>query len=93
MFAFLSLIPSFLLGSVFNVHTYVGVFLGACFAPLWVKIWAWLSAQIVKMFPKAAPIIADVNVVANDVVKVVTPVANDINAVVTPPAGPSATKH
>ena len=93
MFAFITPVLSFLFESLFNAHTYVGVFLGACFSPLWVKIWSYISAQIVKVFPKAAPIIADVNVVANDVVKVVTPIANEVDAVVTPakviPSGPA----
>jgi len=93
MFSFITPVLSFLFESLFNAHTYVGVFLGACFSPLWVKIWSYISAQIVKVFPKAAPVIADVNAVATDVVNVITPIANQVDAVVTPakviPAGPA----
>jgi len=91
----LDTVMSFVWGSFLNVHTYVGVFLGAVFAPLWVKIWNYLAAFIVKKDPGAAPIIADVTNVANEVVAVVTPVANEVNAIVTPavlPAGPGPAK-
>ena len=84
MFSFITPVLSFLFESLFNAHTYVGVFLGACFSPVWIKIWSFISAQIVKVFPKAAPVIAEVDNVASDVVKVVTPIANEVNAVVTP---------
>jgi|SRR5579859_668477 len=92
MFNFVTPVLSFMFDSLFNAHTYAGIFLGAVFSPLWVKIWAFVSAKVVKMFPKAAPVIAEVDNVASDVVKVITPVANQVDAVVTPakviPAGP-----
>jgi hypothetical protein len=91
MFSFITPVFSFLFDSLFNAHTYVGVFLGACFSPLWVKIWSYVSAKIVALFPKAAPVITEVDNVAAAVVADITPVANAVDAVVTPakvlPAG------
>ena len=90
MFAFITPVFSFLFESIFNAHTYVGVFFGIVFAPLWIKIWDVGTSWIISKDPKAAVVVADVTDVANDVVKVVTPIANDINADVSKvlPAGP-----
>ena len=77
-------IVSFLFSSMFNVHTYVGIFLGAVFAPVWIMIANYLKALVVKKDPSAAPVIAEAQAVEAAVVAAVTPavVAVETNAAV-----------
>lgn len=92
---FTSVIESIVSGSLLNPHFFLGVFLGAVFAPLWVKIWNYAASFIVKKDPNLTPVVAEVTTVATDVVNAVTPVANEVNAIVTPavlPSGTSTTK-
>ena len=68
-------IVSFLFSSMFNVHTYVGIFLGAIFAPVWMMIGNYLKALVIKSNPSAAPYIAEAQAIESAVVAAVTPVA------------------
>ena len=79
-----SSVLSFILGSLFSAHTYVGIFLGACFAPVWVGVWNWLKALIIKKDPKAAVVVTEVQDVANAVVADITPVADIVKSETTP---------
>ncbi len=80
-----STIFSFLLDSMLNGHTYVGIFLGAVFSKLWIAIYNYLKALIIKVDPAAATVINDVTTVTGEVVDVVTPVADQVITDVTPP--------
>lgn len=81
-----STIMGIITGSFFDLHTYVGIFLGTCFAPVFVSIWKWLKAFIIKKDPAAATVVNEIQDVANAVVADITPVADIVKATTTTPA-------
>lgn len=73
-----SSVMSFIMGSFFDLHTYVGIFLGVVFAPMWVKVWSWLKALVVKKDPAAATIVTEVQDVADAVIADIKPAADAV---------------
>lgn len=83
-------VMSFIMGSFFDLHTYVGIFLGVVFAPMWVKVWSWLKALVIKKDPAAATIVTEVQDVADAVIADIKPAADAVAAVVDAPKAPKA---
>jgi hypothetical protein len=69
---------SYMMGSLVDAHTYVGIFLGVVFAPLWTKIWTFGSSYIVKKFPVMGVVFDKISSMASAFVKLVTPVAKEV---------------
>lgn len=78
MFDSIISILTYMLSSLIDAHTYIGVFLGVCFAPLWVKIWAFCSGYVTTKFPMTAVIFAKISSMASTVIAVLTPVAKEV---------------
>jgi hypothetical protein len=73
---FVSMIWNVLAGSVFNIHTYVGIALGAMFTPLWVSLYNFAVSELETKVPDAKPVVTEVTDAVNTVVDEVNVAAN-----------------
>lgn len=55
---FTAMILKILVASAFNVHTYVGIAVGAICAPLWIALYNYVKVLIVEKIPGSALFIA-----------------------------------
>jgi hypothetical protein len=81
----MDIIFSVIVNSFFDGHTYIGIALGALFAPFWVAIYNYLTGLLIKAEPSAAVVVNDVKIVTDDVVAVITPEVNAITTDITQP--------